>query len=126
MLHHNLWVILWHLQNNKWTKSKTNSLPFIDSKLFLISILSESKTYFITSSASLLMIISMLSLFECIIRSSSLSMERIKLFAIVNWILHLSDFSRLFNMSFKYGLILLRYSSTDCALFLSVLFSYSI
>ena len=69
--------------------------------------------------------ISMLSLLECITRSSSLSMEEIKLTAIVNPI-HVSDFLRLFMVSFKYGLILLRYSSTDSVLFLLLLFSYSI
>ena len=67
----------------------------------------------------------MLSLFERITPSSSLSMEEIKLFAIVNWIFHLPDFLRLFMMSFEYGLILLRYSSTDGILFLSPLLSYS-
>ena len=55
----------------------------------------------------------MLLLIECITRSSSLSMEEIKLFAIVNWIFHVSKFLRLLMMSFKHGLILLRYSSTD-------------
>ena len=50
--------------------------------------------------------ISMLSLLERITHSSSLSMEEIKLFAIVNWIFHMSDFLRLSMMSFKYGLIL--------------------
>ena len=68
----------------------------------------------------------MLSLFECITRSSSLSMEEIMLFAIINWTFHVSDFLRLFMMSFKYGLILLRYSSTDIVLFLSPFPSYSI
>ena len=69
--------------------------------------------------------ISMVSLFECITRSSSLSKEEIKLFAIVNRIFHLSDFLRLVIMSFKYGLILLRYSLTDNVLFSSLLLSYS-
>ena len=69
--------------------------------------------------------ISMLSLFECITRSSSLSMEEKKLFDIVNSIFHVLDFLRLFMMSFKYVLILLKYSSTDIALFLSPLLSYS-
>ena len=45
--------------------------------------------------------------------SSSLSMEEIKLFAIFNWIFHVSPFLRLFVMSFKYGLTLLRYHLTD-------------
>ena len=69
--------------------------------------------------------ISMVSLFECITRSSSLSKEEIKLFAIVNRIFHLSDFLRIVIMSFKYGLILLRYSLTDNVLFSSLLLSYS-
>ena len=69
----------------------------------------------------------MLSVFECVTRSFSLSMEEIKLFAIANWIFHqMSDFFRLFIMSFKYGLILLRYSSAYSVLFLSSLLSYSI
>ena len=69
---------------------------------------------------------SILSLFECITCSSSLSMEETKLFAIVNWIFHASDFFRLIMMSSKYDLILLRYSSTNSVLFLSRLLSYSI
>ena len=103
---------------------KKNSLLFIDSKLFGCLVLSESKSYFITSSALSLIIISMLSLFECITRSSSLSIEEIKLFAIVHWIFHLLDVLRLFMISFKYGLMLLKYSSTDSVLFLSRLLSY--
>ena len=63
---------------------KTNRLPFTDSTLFYILFLSESKSPFINSSASLLIMISMLSLFESITRSSPLSMEEIKLFPIVN------------------------------------------
>ena len=52
-------------------------------------------------------------------------MEEIKLFAIVNWIFHMSDFLGLFMMPFKYGLILLRNSSTDSVLFLLLLLFYS-
>ena len=48
------------------------------------------------------------------------------LFAIVNLNFYVSDFLRLFMMSFKYGLILLRYSSADSVLFPSPLLSYSI
>ena len=88
--------ILWHLWYNKRTSSKTNSLPFINSKLFSYLFLGESKSFF--SSTSSLIIISMLSLFECIARSWSLSMEKVKLFAIVNWIFHVSDFLRLFDI----------------------------
>ena len=68
----------------------------------------------------------MLSLFECISRPSSLSIEEITLFAIANLMFHLLDFLKLFMMSFKYGLFLLRRFSTDYALFLSLLLSYSI
>ena len=50
---------------------------------------------------------------------------RTKLFGIVNWILHVSDFLGLFIMSFKYGLIFLQYFQTDSVLFLSSLLSYS-
>ena len=63
---------------------------------------SESKSSFLTLHASSFIMISMLVLFECITRSSSLSIE-IKLFAIVKWIFNMSDFWRLFIMSFKYG-----------------------
>ena len=69
--------------------------------------------------------ISTLSLFKCIKHSSSLSIEEIQLFSIVNWIFQVSDCLRLFMISFKYGLIL-RYSSTDSNSFLSPLLSYSI
>ena len=95
---------------------------FIDSKIFWYIFLRESKSYFVTLSASSLIIIFMLLLFECIGCSSSLSMEEIMLFAIVNSIFHGSDLLRLFMMSFKYGPILLRYFSTDSVLFRSLLF----
>ena len=70
--------------------------------------------------------ISMLSLFQCITRSSSMSSEDVKLIAIVNLIFHVSDFLRLFRMSFKYGLILSRYSFIGKVIFLFPLLSYSI
>ena len=70
--------------------------------------------------------ISMLSLFECITGSSSLSIEEIKLFASFNLISLASDLLRLFIMPFKYALMLLRYSSTDSVLFISPLLSYSV
>ena len=59
----------------------------------------------------------MLPLFECITHSSSLSMEEIKLFAIVSWIFYVPDLI----MSFKHCLNLLRFSSTDSVLFLTPL-----
>ena len=52
-------------------------------------------------------------------------MEEITLFGIVNWIFCMLNFLRLF-MSFKYGLILLRYSSSGSVLFPSLLLSNSI
>ena len=69
-----------------------NSLPSIDSRLFWYLFLNESKIYFTTSSASSLIMISMLSHFECIARSTALSIEEIKFFAFVNWIFHVSGF----------------------------------
>ena len=68
----------------------------------------------------------MLLLFECITRFSSLSLEDIQLIAIANLTFRVSDFLRLFMISFKCGLILLRYSSIDSVLFLSPLLSDSI
>ena len=67
----------------------------------------------------------MLSLSECTTHSSSRSSEEIKLIAIINRVFHVSDFLGLFMVSFKYVLILLRYSLTDSVLFLSPLLSYS-
>ena len=79
---------------------------------FDMHFLSESRRFFITSSASSLIMIFMLSLFEFITRSSSLSSsEERKSFVIVNWIFHVLDCLRSFIMSLKYGLILSRYSS---------------
>ena len=57
-----------------------------------------------------------------ITHSLSLSLEELKLIAVVNWILHVSGFLKSFLMSFKYGLILSRYSSFDCVLFISLYF----
>ena len=86
----------------------------------------NQNVFAITSCVSSLIMIFMLTRFECISRSSSLSMEEIKLFAIASLVFHVPDFSRLLMISFKYGLILLWYSSTDSVLFLSLLRSYSI
>ena len=65
-------------------------------------------------------------IFWIITRSSSLSLKERKLIAIINWIFHASDFLRFFMISFNYGLILLRYLSTNNVLFLQPLLSYSI
>ena len=54
-----------------------------------------------------------------------LSLEQTKLIAIVNWIFTYQTFWD-YLLSFKNGLILLRYSSIDKVLLLSLLFSYSI
>ena len=70
--------------------------------------------------------ISVLSPFECIICTSSLTpLEKIKLIVIFSWIFHVSDFFRSLMISFKYGLVSLRYSSTDIV-FLTSLLLYSI
>ena len=70
--------------------------------------------------------ISLMPLFDCITRSLLLHLEDIKLIAIITWIFCVSGSFRLFMISIKYGLILLRYSSNDSVLFLSLLPSYSI
>ena len=59
----------------------------------------------------------MLLLFECITCTSSLSMEEIKLFAIVNWIFCVSDFLKLFwfmavLVIYVYGLLWFLFSDT--------------
>ena len=82
-----------------------------------LDILSDLKSFSITSSVSWSIIISMLSLFECIARSSSLPIEEFKLFDIVNWIFLVSNVLRLVIMSFKYGIISLSNSSTESVLF---------
>ena len=70
--------------------------------------------------------IPMLSLFESIRRSWSLSsLLQIKLIAIVSWIFYVLDFLRLFMIFLKHGLILFRYSSIDIV-FLSLSLLYSI
>ena len=54
------------------------------------------------------------------------SLGETKLIAIVNWIFHVSDFSRFF-ISFKYGLILLRYSSINrLFIFITITFIFNI
>ena len=66
----------------------------------LIFFISQSKSSLITSSDLSLIMISMLSLFECMTRSSSWSsFEEIKSIFIVNWTFHVSNFLRLFMIS---------------------------
>ena len=85
----------------------------------------NKKVFFITLSVSSLIINFVLSRFECITCSLSLSsLVEIKLVIIVNWIFQVSDFLRSFMISFKYVLILSRYSSTDSILFLIVFYFY--
>ena len=109
--------ILWHLR-------QTHHLSLILSTYFDI-FLCDSNSSSITSSASSFIMISMLSLFECISYSTSLSsLEEIILLVIVNWIFYVPKILRSFMISFKYGLILLRYSSTD-SVSLSPLLLYS-
>ena len=90
----------------------------MNSKLFWYLFLSDLKGSSIISSISSLIIVSMLSLFEWITFSWSLSIEENTLVAIVNWIFHVWNFYTLFMISFKFPLILLRYSSTEIFLFL--------
>ena len=91
-------------------------------QIILILLRSDLKISSKTSSALSLIIMSMLSIFEWITRSSSLSLEEIKLIGIVNCIFHVSDNLKLFMISSsKYGLISLRYSSAYSVLFLSPL-----
>ena len=68
---------------------------------------------------------SLLSLFQCIACSSSLSLEEVESIAIVNWMFYMSEFLRLFLKLFKYSLIELRNFLTD-SVFLSPLLLYSI
>ena len=60
-------------------------ITFYWFQITLISILSESKSSFITSSASSLMMISMLLLLECITCSSSLFMEKSYLLLLIEF-----------------------------------------
>ena len=117
MIHHNSYLF-YDFNNTTNEHRQTHYLSLNLPTYFDIFFLSDSKSFSITSSASWFIMISMVSLFECIPCSSSLScLEEIKLFVIVNWIV------RSFTTSFKYGLILLRSSSTD-SIFLSPLFLY--
>ena len=59
-------------------------------QIMLISVFKESKSSFITSAASSFIITSVLSLFECIAGSSSLSMELLKKYS---YFLSLVEFS---------------------------------
>ena len=75
-----------------------------------------SKNYFIKK--KLLIMISMLSLLECITYSLSVSSEEKMLMSIVNHIFDVSEFSIGLMILFKGRLILLRYCSIDGVLFL--------
>ena len=61
-------------------------------------LLSESKNFLIASSASSFIMVSMLSLFECIICCWSLSNGEIKLIAIFSWVFIVSEFLTLLMM----------------------------
>ena len=77
--------ILRHLQYHEWTQSSMKSLPFNDfSNPIWYFLISDLKSSAVTSFASWLIMISMLSVFECITRPSSLPLEEIKLIAIFN------------------------------------------
>ena len=72
---------------------------------------SDLKRFSITSSALPLILIYLSSLFTWIKRFSSLSLDEIKLVAIVNGAFYISTFWD--YLFFKYGITLLRYFSTD-------------
>ena len=135
-----LFYPVWRI--NIWSSTFKNSSPDIykttvglnrkkDRSLIDVSKLiwwlerSDSKSSLTTIFAISYGISSILSLLECITRSSSTSLEEIKLAAILNSIFHVSAFWRLIVISLKYGLILSKYSITDMFLFLSPLLSYS-
>ena len=76
--------ILWHLYHNKWRNQKQNHyLSFDVSNTIWYLEKSDWESFSVTSSALPLILISMLSLFECTTLFSSLSLEEIKLFALV-------------------------------------------
>ena len=77
------------------------NLTEISQKMKNKSWLSTEKSITEWENNSSLIRISMLLGIECIRCSSSLSMEKTKLVVIGNWIFHISDFLRLFMMSFK-------------------------
>ena len=80
---HLLFFYWWDLLLPFCILSSQANLIMIHHKLFWYLFLNESKTYFINSCAPLLIMIFMLSFSECITGSSSLSMEELKLFAVV-------------------------------------------
>ena len=89
MIHHD-WNLFYDIYNtlieHNWRK--TLFLPLIYCKLFWYLFKVNQKVLFITSSASWLIMISILSLFECIKCSSSLPyLEKIKLIVTADWII---------------------------------------
>ena len=62
-------------------------------------------------------------LFECITIFSSLSLEDIKLVAMVNWIFHVWAFLRTFIITFKYGLIVFLFFNLK-RFFISLIISF--
>ena len=104
-----LWVYTITNENNQSQKNKSfinvsNTVWYLERR--------DWKRSSTTSSAFSLIIICMLSLFECITLSSSVPLQEIKLIATDNWNFQVSDFLKIF-ISFKYHLILLSYSSID-------------
>ena len=108
---------------NKIKDKLTTFRPFFNQNLYLLR--SDLKSFLITFSAFSLIMFSLLSLFQCIVCSSSLSLEEVESIAIVNWMFYMSEFLRLFLKLFKYSLIELRNFLTD-SVFLSPLLLYSI
>ena len=87
--------LVWRINiwSTSWTVSKIKSLPLIDvSKLIWFLKRSDSKISSTASFALLQCMNSILSLFECITRSSSTSFKEIKLIAFIDWIFLITDF----------------------------------
>ena len=89
---------------------KTNSLPFIDSKFFWYLFLSESKSFFSNFICFIINHDVYVITFLMYYTLSNIIYLRNKVkVAIVNSIFHVSEFLKLFIMSFKYDIIILRY-----------------
>ena len=110
---------------NEYNRRQTRYLSLIEI-YFGICFWVNQKVFFITLSASSLIMTSMLNFFWMHYMLFVIIFARTKVICYCELNFQVSDFLRLFIMFFKYGLILLEYSSTNNVLFLSMLLSYSI
>ena len=124
MIHHDM-DLFYDIYNtiNEYNRRQTHYFPFF-LNCFDIFFHWFKKPFY--NFICIFIIISLLLLFEYITCSSSISsLDETKLIAISSWIAHAPNFLRSFIISFKSGLILLRYPSTD-SVFLWPLVSYLI